>query len=72
MGRSAKKALAEASRSQVGPSQSQGPNQGPSQGPSQSPSQGPCQGPSQSKENITWAGTLDTLLAFQMKEEHHE
>ena len=26
---------------------------------------------SQSKENISWAGNLDTLLAFQMRDEYH-
>ena len=26
----------------------------------------------QSKENITWAGNLDTLLAFQLRDEYNE
>ena len=26
----------------------------------------------QSKENITWAGNLDTLLAFQLQDEYNE
>ena len=28
--------------------------------------------PASQKENITWAGTLDTLLAFKMRDEYHK